>query len=111
LVVDARRVDLEVAEEADDRTNFSDAAFGKQLAEAEPLRIAADHEGFADLGLPVRERTARSVFGLGDGKADRLLAENVLASFGSSDGPRDMTMIGKRIIDGIDIRVSDEFFV
>ena len=35
----------------------------------------------------------------------------MLASFGSFDGPRDMEMIGKRIVDGVDIRVSEEFFV
>src|ERR1017187_2662595 len=110
LVVDAGRVHLEVAEEADDRMNFSDAAFGEQFAEAEPLRIAAAHEGLAEPD-PSTGANSEEGFGLGDGETERLLAENVLASFGSSDGPRDMEMIGKRIVDGVDIRVSDEFFV
>src|SRR5208337_1306098 len=110
LVGDAGRVDIEVAEEANDRANFSDAAFDDQFAEAEPLRIAADHEGFADLDSSTGANGEES-FDFGNGETERLLAENVLASFGSSDGPGDMEMIGKRIVDGVDIRISDEFFV
>ena len=110
LVADVGRVDVEVAEEANDGAEFSDAALVEQFAEAQPLGMAADHEGFADLdsgaGADGEQR-----FGLRDGEAERLLAENMLAGLGGFDGPGDMKLIGKRIVDGVDVGVGEKFFV
>ena len=110
MVADAGRVSVEVAEEAEDRAEFSDAAFIKQFAEAEPLGVAANHEGFANLDAGTC-LDGKKRFGLGDGEAEGFLAENVLAGFRSFDGPRDVKLIGKRIVDDVDIRVGEEIFV
>jgi len=74
------------------------------------LRIAADHEGFADLHSSTGAN-GKQGFGFRDGKTDGLFAENMLAGFGRFNGPGYMEMIGKRIVDGVDIRVGEKFFV
>jgi hypothetical protein len=109
-IVDAGWVHLEVAEEADDGAKFSDAALVEQFAEAEPLGIAANHEGLADLHASTRADGEES-FGLRDGEADGLFAENMLAGFGGLNGPGDVEMIGKRIVDSVDIRIGEKFLI
>ncbi len=74
------------------------------------MGIAADHEGFADLDSSTRANREES-FGFRNGKTDRLLAENMLTGFGGSDSPRDVEMIGKRIVDSVDIRIGEKSFV
>ena len=110
LVADVRRVDIEVAEVRIDRAQFADAAFVEKLAHAQPLRRAADHEGFADFdagaGAHVEQR-----FGLGHGHAQGLFAEHVLAGFGCLRGPRDVELIGQRIVDGVDVWIGEQFLI
>ena len=101
---------VEVAEEANDRAQFADAAFVEQFAETKPLRIAADHEGFADLDSGARANGEQSLC-LRDGEAERLLAENMLARLGGLDRPGNVQMIGKRIVDGVDVGVGKKLFV
>ena len=110
LVTNVGRVDVEITEEAADGAEFPDAAFIEQFAKAQPLRITAYHEGFANLDAGMCLDGEES-FGLGNGEAERLLAENVLASFCGFDGPGDMQLIGKGIVNGVDFRVGKEFFV
>jgi hypothetical protein len=86
VVGDAGRVGVEVAEKADNRAEFSDAAFGEQFADPEPLGIAANHEGFADFD-PGTRPDVKKRFGFGGGKAEGLFAENVLAGFSGLDSP------------------------
>jgi hypothetical protein len=58
---------------------------------------------------PVRDCEER--FGLRDCKAQWLLAENMFPGLGGPNGPRDMKLIGKRIVDSVDIGVGEKFFV
>ncbi len=110
VIADVRRIDVEVAEEADDGAKFSDASFVEQLTQAEPLRVAADHEGFANLNPRTRANREQRL-GFSDGQAERLLAENVFTCFRGPDGPGDVQLIGKGIVDDVDRRVGEEFFV
>jgi hypothetical protein len=72
--------------------------------------MAADHESFADLDAGAGTHGEES-FGLRNGEAEGLLAENVLARLRSFDGPGDVKLIGERVVDGVDIGVGEELFV
>src|SRR5664280_3081394 len=98
LVSDVGRVDIEVTVNADDGAKLSDAALAEQLAQAKPLGMAVDHEGFTDLDSCACANGKKS-FGLCDGETEGLLAENVFPGFGGLDSPGDVKMIGKRIVD------------
>ncbi len=69
-----------------------------------------DHEGLADLDAGA-VADGEEGLGLGDGEADGLLAEDVLAGLGGLDGPGDVEVVGKRIVDGVDVGVGEELFV
>ena len=72
--------------------------------------MAADHEGLADLDSGAgadREQGLR----LGDGEADGLFAEHMLAGFCGLDGPGNMEMVGERIVDGVDVGVGEQLLV
>ena len=101
---------VEVAEESGYGTQLTDAACAQQFADAQPLRVAADHEGFADL-YAGEGADGEKGFGFGDGDADGLFTEDVFAGFGGFDGPRHMHLIGQRIVDGINVRVGEQLFV
>ncbi len=77
---------------------------------AKPLRVAADHEGLADLhagaGLDFEQG-----FGLGDGEAERLLAEDVFAGLRGLDGPGHVELVGQGIVDRVDVGIGEELFV
>jgi hypothetical protein len=66
--------------------------------------MAVDHEG-----LPNPDSCAcangKKSFGLCDGETEGLLAENMLPGFGGLDGPGNVKMIGKRIVDRVDIGI------
>ena len=72
--------------------------------------MAADHEGFADEDAGAIADGEEGL-GLGEGHAERFFAEDVLAGFGGADGPGDVELVGKRIVDGVDAGVGEEFFV
>ena len=72
--------------------------------------MTAHHEGFADFDACALANDQQR-FGLGDSKADRLFAENMLACLCSFDRPGNMKLIGKRIVDCINMGISNEFFV
>ena len=103
-------IDVEVAEEADDRAQLADAALVEQLAQAQPLRMAAHHEGLADLDAGAGAHRQQRLRFRG-GQADRLLAEHMLARLGGLDGPGNMEMVGQRIVDGVDVGVGQQLFV
>ena len=93
-----------------DGAQLADAAFIEKLAQAQPLRRAADHEGFADFDAGARADVEQR-FGLGDSHAERLFAEHVLAGFGGLGGPGDVKLIGQRIVDRVDVGVGEQFLV
>ncbi len=68
LVADIGWVDVEVTEETHNGAEFADASLVEKFADPQPLRSAANHEGFADLdssaGADGEER-----FGLRNGQA------------------------------------------
>ena len=109
-VADVGGVGIEVAEEGSDRTERADAAFVEEGAEAEPLRVGADHEGFADEDAGAVANGEEGL-GLGEGHAEGFFAEDVLAGFGGADGPGDVELVGERVVDGVDVGVGEEFFV
>ena len=74
------------------------------------MRVAADHEGFADLDAGAGA-DGKQGLGFGDGEADGLFAEDVLAGFGGLDGPRHVHLVGQRIVDGVDVGVGEQLFV
>ena len=109
-IADVRGVDVVIAEEALDGTQFADAAGGDEFSGAQPLGMGAYHEGFADLdfgtGLNVEECA-----GFGEGEAERLFAEDVLPCFGSLDRPGDVKVVWERVVDDVNLRVGQELFV
>ena len=109
-VADVGRVDVEVAEMRVHGAQFADAAFVEKLAQAQPLRSAADHEGFADLDAGAGAHFEQR-FGFGHGHAERLFAEHVLAGFGGLDCPGNVQLIGQRIVDGVDVGVGEQLLV
>ena len=110
LVADVGRVVVEVAEESCDGAQLADAAGAEEFAHAEPLRVAADHEGFADLDAGAVADGEEGP-GFGDSEADRFFAEHVLAGFGGLDGPGDVELVGQGIVDGVDVGIGEQFFV
>ena len=70
---------------------------------------AADHEGFADLDAGAFT-DGEQRFRFGDGEAERLFAENVLAGLGGPDGPGHVHLIGQGIVDGVDFGVGEQLF-
>jgi len=72
------------------------------------LGTASDHEGFADLDSGTRA-DGEERLGFRDGEADGLLAKNMLAGFSGLNSPGNVELIGKRIVDGVDIGVGEKF--
>ena len=93
FVADIGRVDIEVAEDAGDGAQFSDAPLVEQFAQAQPLGMAVHHESFTDLDSGTIAHGKQS-HGFSGGEAEGLLAENVLAGLGGLDGPGDVELIG-----------------
>src|SRR6266513_1590618 len=69
-----------------------------------------DHEGFADLHARAVARRKQAP-GFADGQADRLLAQDMLPCLSGFDGPGHMQMIGQRVVNSLNFRVSEEFLV
>lgn len=99
-----------VTEEADDGAEFADAALVDKFTESQPLGMAADHEGFADLDSSAGA-DGEEGFGFRFGQAERFFAENMLAGLGGFYCPGNVKLIGKRIVDGVDVGVGEKFFV
>src|SRR5438046_10077458 len=80
------------------------------LAIAKHLRAPAAHESLADFhrrAVPRHEKRPRLL----GGQAERLLAQNVLARSHSLEGPGHVKLIGKRIVNGFDLRIQQELFI
>jgi hypothetical protein len=110
LIADVLRIHVVVAEEAHDGTERSDAPFGEQFSKTQPLRITANHKGLADLHSCAGADSSQG-FRLGNGEAERLLAENVFAGLRGLDGPWHVQLVGKGIVDGVDIGIGQKLFV
>jgi len=110
LVADIRWVNIEVAEVAHDRAQRADASFIEKFANPQPLWVAADHESLADFDAgSCTEREQR--FRLGDSQAKRLLAEHVFPGFCGFDRPRYVELVGKRIVDRVDLGIVEKLLV
>src|SRR5208283_2832176 len=110
LVADVGGINVEIAEESRDGAEFADAALVEQFEQAQPLRKTPDHKGFADLDSgTVADGEQRLSFR--DREAERLLAKHMLAGFRGLGSPRDVKLIGQRIVDRVDIRVGEKFLV
>ena len=72
--------------------------------------MAIDHESLADFDSGAGANGEQG-FSFSGGEAEGFLAQNVLAGFSGLDGPGDVEMMGKRIVDGVDSRIGDEFFI
>src|SRR5215472_8328708 len=68
------------------------------------------HERFADF-YAAAIACGKELFGFADRYAYRLFAQDMLPCSRGFDGPGHVQMIGKRIIDGLDFRVGEEFIV
>ncbi len=87
-----------------------DPARPHDLARTDPLRVRPDHEGLLDLHARTvarRQQLSRFV----GAQADRLLAENVLASLGRPDRPRDVELVRQRVVDRVDFPVVHELLI
>ena len=75
-----------------------------------PLRVVADHEGFADelAGLALH-RDQR--LGLAGVQRDRLLAQHVLAGARGARGPLDVHVVGQRVVDDVDLGIGQQLLV
>jgi hypothetical protein len=72
--------------------------------------MGAHHECLADLYAgAVANR--QEFLGLGHGHTQRLFAQHVLAGLGCFDGPGNMQLVGQRVVDGLDLRIGQQFFV
>ena len=110
LVADIRRIDIEVAEDANDRADFPDAMLLEQFAEAKPLGMTVDHERFTNFDSGAGANGEQR-FGFRNSEAEGLLAKNMLAGFRSLDGQGNVELIGQRIVNGVDLGVGEEFLV
>ena len=72
--------------------------------------MAADHEGFADLDSGAGAHGEQS-FGLCFGQAEGFFAENVFAGLGGFYCPGNVKLVGKRIVNGVDVGIGEKLFV
>jgi len=110
LIADVAGIVVVVAEESGDGAKLADATGAKEFADAEPLREAADHKGFADFDASALADVEKA-FGFGHGEADGFFAKDVLAGFGGFRGPGNVKLIGERIVNGVDFRIGEELLV
>ena len=103
-------VDVEVAEEAKHGTEFADAAFVQQRAQANPLGVAVDHERLADFDAGAGADGEQGLR-FGDGEAERLFAEHMLARLSGFDGPGHVHVVRQRVVDGVDVGIGEQLFV
>ena len=112
LVANIRRVVVVVGE----RTTGSCAARRCLLRSTNrlarlPLRMVAIHEGFHDLQLRKAARRVDQLLPFGGRQADRLFAQHVLAGLERRDRPGHVQVIGQRVVDRVDVRIGQQFFV
>jgi len=105
-----RRICIEVAEKAGRRAELADAAGADEFARAQPLRVRAHHEGFANLDAVFITGFAQAA-SLRGIATDGFFAEDMLDAAGGANGPLDVEMIGERIVDGLDLSIVEELFV
>ena len=89
---------------------FSNSSGPHQLASAQPAGVSPHHEGFADFYSGGIAR-AYQVRDLSSVERNGLLAQNMLACLGRLERPGNVQMIGQGIIDGVDRRILEQFFV
>ncbi len=90
--------------------DLSDLAAGDQVAELDPLRMPSIHERLHQLDLFVGthlDDPAR----FGSVESEGFFAQNVLARRGPPPWSRGMEMVGERVVDGVDVRVLEQFLV
>ena len=75
------------------------------------LRMEAVHERFHYLETGVVGRGVRQAPRLGRREPDRFFTQDVLARLDRPQRPRDMKMVGKWDVDGVDFGVGKEIFV
>ncbi len=110
FVADVGGVGIGVAEEALDGAELADFAFVDGGFHPEPLGVGGDHEGFADFDVRfIADGDERVDFG--DVDTEGLFAEDMLAGAGGADGPFDVEVIGKGVVDDVDGGVGEEFVV
>ena len=80
------------------------------LPRPQPLRVRADHEGFTDLdaGAVPRRQQGPGLLGI---QAQRFFAQNMLARFHRLEGPRDVKLVGERVVDRLNLRIPQELFI
>ncbi len=110
LVADVVGVEQAIGEEGLDRPRRTDCAGVGELTRAPPLRMEAHHERLGDqLAGPVARGDQR--LGFLRVERDRLLAQHVLARLQRADRPRDVQLVGQRIVDRLDRRIGEQFVV
>jgi hypothetical protein len=72
------------------------------------LRVKAHHEGFHDMPLPGHPAQPFRIRRI---HADRLLAQHMLAGVHRRDSPLDMQVVGKRVVDGVDIGIGQKLLI
>src|SRR6202030_10923 len=97
----------EVSRDRSDRPNFPRPDEVDSLA---PLWMSANHEGLLDFHAGTVTRPQKR-YGLRHREADRLFAEDMFSGFGGLDRPGYVKMIGKRIVNGLDFRVSQKLLI
>ena len=103
-------VELEIAERAHCGTQLPDPAGAHQFHNPQPLRMVLHHEALADLNAGAvahRHELERFL----QVQADRFFAEHMLACLGGARGPRQVHVIGQRIVDGVDFRIGQHLLV
>ena len=81
-------------------TNRADFARLDQVQRAQPLRMAANHESFLDLYARAISHLNQCA-GLFNRETYGLFAEDMLAGVRGLDGPGDMHMIWKRVVNSL----------
>ena len=110
LVADVVGVEQAIGEKGLDRAHFADRARARDLARTPPLRMMAHHERLGDELAGPRARGDQRLRLVGV-ERDRLLAQHVLAGLHRADRPRDVQLVGQRIVDRLDRRIGQQLLI
>jgi hypothetical protein len=109
-VADVGGVAVEIGERRLHAQELADAPALHPFSRQPPLRVIADHEGFADQfsGLALH-RDQR--LGIGGIECDRFFAQHMLAGPCGARAPVHMHVVGQRIVDHVDLGIGQQLLI
>ena len=110
-VAHVKRIIEIIGEECMDRSQCPDFSFAHQLARSLPLWMKSIHERFHHLQVWVLFGDIGQLLRFGSGQGDGLFAEHMFTSLQRLDRPGYVQVIWQRIVNCVNIGISQQFFV